>query len=79
LKLAVVWFAPAVEALRLDLPRSFIVGALTLNARDKPPSGEDGRGLEQTDVHVQVVPDAGHWMMFQNPDAFAEAIANELA
>jgi pimeloyl-ACP methyl ester carboxylesterase len=62
----------------LDLPRSFIVGARTLEADVKPPSGEAGEGLEATDVRVIVVPDAGHPMMFQNPDGFASAIAAAL-
>lgn len=63
----------------LDLPRAFIVGALTLESEDKPPSGEAGEGLEGTGVRVLVVPDAGHPMMFQNPDGFATAIAGALS
>lgn len=61
------------------MPRAFIVGARTLEAGDRPPSGEAGDGLEGTDVRVVVVPDAGRPMMFQNPDGFAAAIAQALA
>lgn len=67
------------QLLDLDIPRAFIVGARTLEADDKPPSGEAGEGLEGTGVRVVVVPDAGHPMMFQNPDGFAAAIAEALA
>jgi pimeloyl-ACP methyl ester carboxylesterase len=66
------------QLLALDLPRAFIVGAWTLEAEAKPPSGEAGEGLEGTGVRVIVVPDAGHPMMFQNPDGFAAAIAQAL-
>lgn len=62
----------------LDVPRAFIVGARTLEADDKPLSGEAGDRLEGTGVSVIVVPDAGHPMMFQNPDGFAAAIAEAL-
>jgi hypothetical protein len=48
------------QLVRLDLPRTFIVGAWTLEAKDKPPSGEAEDGLEGTGVRVVVVPDAGH-------------------
>lgn len=63
------------QLLRLDVPRAFIVGAWTLEAAERPPSGEAGEGLEGTDVELLVVPDAGHAMMFQNPSGFAQAIA----
>lgn len=59
----------------LDVPRAFIVGELTRASEDRPPSGEAGDGLEGTGVRLLVVPDAGHPMMFQNPDGFATAIA----
>lgn len=65
------------QLLDMDMPRAFIVGARTLEAGQKPPSGETGEGLEGTGVRVMVVPDAGHPMMFQNPDGFA-AIADAI-
>lgn len=67
------------QLLSLDLPRSFIVGAWTLETDEKPPSGEAGEGLEGSEVDVRVVADAGHAMMFQNPDGFAAAIADALS
>lgn len=63
----------------LDLPRAFIRGARTLESTDRPPSGEAGEGLDGTGVRVLTVSDAGHPMMFQNPDGFASAIAEALA
>lgn len=66
------------QLVALDLPRAFIVGARTLELDAKPPSGEAGEGLEATGVRVIVVPDAGHPMMFQNPDGFAGAIGEAL-
>jgi pimeloyl-ACP methyl ester carboxylesterase len=66
------------QLINLDLPRTFIVGAWTLEAEEKPPSGEAGEGLEDAGVRVLIVPDAGHPMMFQNPDGFAVAIADAL-
>jgi pimeloyl-ACP methyl ester carboxylesterase len=67
------------QLLGLEVPRTFIVGAWTLEAEEKPPSGEAGEGLEGTGVTVSVVPDAGHPMMFQNPDGLAAAIADAVA
>lgn len=64
--------------LGLDMPRSFVVGSRTLEAEEKPASGEAGEGLEGTAVKRIVVPNAGHLMMFDNPDGFAEAIAQAL-
>lgn len=63
------------QLVRLDVPRAFIVGARTLAAVDRAPSGEAGDALEGTGVEVLVVPDAGHPMMFQNPRGLAKAIA----
>jgi pimeloyl-ACP methyl ester carboxylesterase len=66
------------QLIRLDRPRTFIVGAWTVAAEEKPPSGEAGEGLKGTGVRVLTVPDAGHPMMFQNPDGFAAAIGDAL-
>lgn len=66
------------QLLALEMPRTFIVGEHTLESDEKPPSAEDGRGLDGTDVRVIRVPDAGHPMMFQNPTGFAAAIADAL-
>lgn len=41
------------------MPRALIVGARTLEADEKPPSGEAGDGLEGTGVRVLAVPTPG--------------------
>jgi pimeloyl-ACP methyl ester carboxylesterase len=73
--------APTIHELLLGLevPRSFLVGELTRRSGVKLPSGEDGEGLEGSDVGVIAVADAGHQMMFDNPDGFAAAIADALS
>jgi pimeloyl-ACP methyl ester carboxylesterase len=63
----------------LGVMRSFLVGSLTLDAEEKPASGEAGEGLEGAGVQRLLVSDAGHMMMFQNPDGFAETIAQALS
>jgi pimeloyl-ACP methyl ester carboxylesterase len=67
------------QLLDLDMPRTFIVGAQTLDVGVPPLSGEDGGGLEGAGVRRLVVPDAGHPMMFDNPHGFAAAVADGLA
>jgi pimeloyl-ACP methyl ester carboxylesterase len=55
----------------LEMPRTYIYGARTLPHRHQP-------WLESSDVSVAVVPDAGHDMPGDNPEAFAAAIASTL-
>lgn len=64
--------------LALDVRRTFLVGSRTLEAEERPPSGDDGAALAGTDVPVVPVPDAGHAMMFHNPEGFAHAVAAAL-
>jgi pimeloyl-ACP methyl ester carboxylesterase len=59
----------------LGRPRAFLVGSRTLEADEKPASGEAGEGLDCTGVRRLIVPDAGHVMMYDNPPGFAQAIA----
>lgn len=59
----------------LGLPRAFLVGSRTLEADEKSASGESGEGLDGTGVRRLIVPDAGHLMMYDNPQGFAETIA----
>ena len=71
---------PYVEVLLgLGVKRTFLVGSRTLAAEERPPSGDDGAPLEVSDVPVVTVPDAGHAMMFHNPDGFARASADALS
>lgn len=54
--------------LAMDIPRTFLVGELSPDV--------DGRAdLVAAGVGVETVPDAGHNMMFDNPEAFAAVLA----
>ncbi len=63
--------------LQLTMPRAFIVGSKTLDA--DPASPDAGSGLEEAGTRRIIVPDAGHPMMYQNPDGFAQAVGKALA
>lgn len=65
--------------LGLDARRTFLVGSRTLEADERPPSGDDGAPLAGGDVPVVSVPEAGHAMMFHNTDGFARAVAAALS
>jgi pimeloyl-ACP methyl ester carboxylesterase len=67
------------QLVQLDVPRAFLVGSRTLEADEKPVSGEAGEGLEGTGVRRFVVPECGHFMMYDNPAGFADAIATALS
>ncbi|MFC0602461.1 alpha/beta fold hydrolase [Streptomyces palmae] len=54
--------------LALPMPRTFVQGELS-----GPPAGR--AELEEAGVRVVTVPGAGHNVMFDNPDRYAEAIA----
>lgn len=56
--------------LDLDMPRSYLVGALSLPDRHVEVLRERG-------VRTVVVPDVGHGMLGEDPDAVAEALAGE--
>lgn len=51
----------------MDIPRTFLVGELSDDVVDRD-------GLRAAGVRVVTVPDAGHCLMFDNPEAYAEAI-----
>ena len=57
--------------LRLDVPRAYIFGEKSLPDPDKDVLTAHG-------IQVLVVPNAGHPMMFDNPEGFARAIAQGL-
>jgi pimeloyl-ACP methyl ester carboxylesterase len=66
---------------RSTLPRSFLVGACTLEAETSSGAVEDWdfvRGLSDAGVRLLVVPDAGHFMMVDNPVGFARTLAQAL-
>jgi pimeloyl-ACP methyl ester carboxylesterase len=63
---------------QLDIPRSFLVGSDTLKRGETPASGEIGEELHGTGTQRLIVPNAGHLMMLDNPDGFAETIAHAL-
>jgi pimeloyl-ACP methyl ester carboxylesterase len=63
--------------LELAMPRAFLVGSKTLEA-DPSSSPDAGAGLEEAGIRRIIVPDAGHPMMYQNPDGFAQAIGTAL-
>ena len=66
---------------RSTLPRSFLVGAHTLEAETSSAAVEDWdfvRGLSDAGVRLLVVPNAGHMMMIDNPVGFAHTLAQAL-
>jgi pimeloyl-ACP methyl ester carboxylesterase len=54
--------------MNLRIPRTFLVGALS-----QPLAGRSE--LEAAGVRVVTIPDAGHNIMLDNPQAFAEQVA----
>lgn len=63
--------SPSLQAIleRLTVPRTLLIGERTaIDTSDLVPHG----------ISVIRIPDAGHSMMSDNPDAFARAIANAL-
>ena len=56
----------------LQIPRTFILG-------DPGEELDDPAGLEAAGVRIVTIPDAGHLLMDDQPDAFAAAIAGGLA
>ena len=56
---------------RLDLPRTFLFGEENLPDPDVGPLLADG-------VEVHVIPNSGHDMMGDNPDGFADAVADAI-
>ena len=62
----------------LTIPRSFIYGARTLDALDGrwTPDVPDPAALEAAGVVTLVVPDAGHFMYFDNLDGYVAALCD---
>ena len=57
--------------LDLDIPRTVVFGARSL-------PDPDTERLPKAGISVQIVPDAGHAMMHDNPSAFAAAVATTI-
>jgi pimeloyl-ACP methyl ester carboxylesterase len=69
------------QLVQVTMPRSFLVGARTLEA--ETPSGAIAdwtyvQGLSDAGVRLLVVPDAGHGMMSDNPDGFVRTLVQAL-
>ncbi len=65
----------------LSIPRAFIFGARNLPSKGrvpKPDSPDPGM-LEKNGIAVHSIPNAGHGMMFDNPDAYAKTLATIFA
>jgi pimeloyl-ACP methyl ester carboxylesterase len=61
------------EALEnLEIPRTYLIGERSLPDFPEGPAPKNG-------VTVAVVPEAGHLMNVDNPDGFAQAIADAVA
>jgi len=64
------------QLIRLSIPRTYIFGGKSLeNFED---DRELRRRLEEHNIDVAVVPEAGHGMMAENPAGFADAVNNAL-
>ena len=63
------------------LPRTFLVGAHTVEAETQSGVVADWdyvRGLTDSGVQLLVVPEAGHAMMWDNPDGLAHTLVQAL-
>jgi pimeloyl-ACP methyl ester carboxylesterase len=61
----------------LEMPRAFLFGARNLPDKGRPATADSPlpETLEEHGINVHAIPDAGHGMMFDNPDAFARTLA----
>lgn len=66
--------------LSLDCPRTFIFGARTYPGLGAPvtPDAPDPAPLEAAGITVEVLEDAGHMLMLENPEGFAAVVARAL-
>jgi pimeloyl-ACP methyl ester carboxylesterase len=66
--------------LSMTIPRVFIYGSQSLpaSAAEATPDAPDPQALRQRGVEIEIIPDAGHLMVFENPRATAEAIVRHL-
>lgn len=62
--------------IKLSIPRTFIFGSQSLEVYEEDRALQ--RRLEEHNIQVEVVPNAGHAMMAENPSGVAEIIANAI-
>ena len=65
---------------QLSIPRTYVYGERSL-PRDPAsalPDAPDPKELVKQGIQVLIVPNAGHGMMFDNPEGFAEVIQTAL-
>lgn len=60
------------QLLAMDLPRTFLFG-------DENADDPDVKLLAEAGITVEIIPNAGHDMMGDNPDGFAAAVARAMA
>jgi pimeloyl-ACP methyl ester carboxylesterase len=65
------------KLIELPIPRTFIFGSQSLEEYEEDRALQ--RRLEEHNIQVEVVPDAGHGMMAENPSGVAEVIAKVIS
>jgi len=64
------------QLIQLSIPRTYIFGSQSLENYEEDRALQ--RRLEEHNIQVSVVPNAGHGMMAENPAGFAEVIVEAL-
>lgn len=64
------------QLIQLSIPRTYIFGSQSLEDNEDDRALQ--RRLEEHNIHVAVVPKAGHGMMSENPSGFAAVIVEAL-
>ena len=64
------------QLIQLSIPRTYIFGSQSLENYEEDRALQTR--LKEHNIHVAVVPEAGHGMMAENPTGFAEVIVESL-
>ena len=64
------------QLIQLSIPRTYIFGSRSLENYEE--DRELQRRLEKHNIHIAIVPEAGHAMMTENPGGFARVIVEAL-
>jgi pimeloyl-ACP methyl ester carboxylesterase len=64
------------QLIQLSIPRTYIFGSRSIENYEEDRALQ--RRLEKQNIHVAVVPEAGHGMMAENPEGFARVIVEAL-